>query len=75
MLVTFKGELAAVEQPFAEGSIYNAVCLRRWTRKRLELVKSGNRQPVPVTTRYYSTKTQNEVVFNNADEMLANASI
>jgi hypothetical protein len=53
MTVTFAEIVAAPEQPYAETFIYNA------TRKtldlgQLELVKSGNRQPVPVTTRYYS---------------------
>jgi hypothetical protein len=32
---------------------------------QLEMVKSGNRQPVPVTTRYYSAK-QKKFVFNDA---------
>jgi len=31
------------------------------------LVKSGNRQPVPVTTRYYSLKRK-EFIFNDTDE-------
>ena len=31
---------------------------------QLELVKSGNRQPVPLTTRYYSAK-QKKFVFND----------
>ena len=34
---------------------------------QLELVKSGNRQPVPVTTRYYSVK-QKHFVFNDSTE-------
>jgi hypothetical protein len=33
----------------------------------LELVKSGNRQPVPLTTRYYSSK-QKKFVFNDTSE-------
>src|SRR5260370_7842923 len=34
---------------------------------QLELVKSGNRQPVPVTTRYYS-RWQNKFSFNDTTE-------
>jgi hypothetical protein len=34
---------------------------------QLELVKSGNRQPVPVTTRYYSAKHK-KFVFNDTTE-------
>jgi hypothetical protein len=34
---------------------------------QLELVKSGNRQPVPVTTRYYSAR-QKMFIFNDTDE-------
>jgi hypothetical protein len=50
---TFSETLASREQPFAEGFIYNAV-RKTFDQGQLELVKSGNRQPVPVTTRYYS---------------------
>jgi hypothetical protein len=34
---------------------------------QLELVKSGNRQPVPVTTRYYNAKHK-KFVFNDTTE-------
>jgi hypothetical protein len=54
---TFATVVAALEQPFAEGFIYNAV-RKTLDQGQLELVKSGNRQPVPVTTRYYSMKHQ-----------------
>ncbi|WP_263380707.1 hypothetical protein [Granulicella paludicola] len=50
---TFSETLVSREQPFAEGFIYNAV-RKTFDQGQLELVKSGNRQPVPVTTRYYS---------------------
>ena len=50
---TFAETLVSREQPFAEGFIYNAV-RKTLDQGQLELVKSGNRQPVPVTTRYYS---------------------
>jgi hypothetical protein len=42
-----------MEQPYAETFIYNAV-RKTLDQGQLELLKSGNRQPVPVTTRYYS---------------------
>jgi len=67
MTVTFKEVVAAMEQPFAEGFIYNAV-RKIVDQGQLELVKSGNRQPVPVTTRYYSMK-QKKFVFNDTDEV------
>jgi hypothetical protein len=66
MTVTFREVVAAPEQPFAEGFIYNAV-RKTMDQGQLELVKSGNRQPVPVTTRYYSTK-QKKFIFNDTTE-------
>ncbi len=63
MTVTFRDVVPAPEQPFAEGFIYNAV-RKTMDQGQLELVKSGNRQPVPLTTRYYSTK-QKKFVFND----------
>jgi hypothetical protein len=66
MTQTFATVVAALEQPFAEGFIYNAV-RKTLDQGQLELVKSGNRQPVPVTTRYYSMKQQ-VFVFNDTDE-------
>ncbi len=65
MTVTFAEVVPAPEQPFAEGFIYNAV-RKILDQGQLELVKSGNRQPVPVTTRYYSAK-QGKFVFNDTD--------
>lgn len=53
MTVTFAEIVPAPEQPYAETFIYNAV-RKTIDRGQLELLKSGNRQPVPVTTRYYS---------------------
>jgi hypothetical protein len=55
MTVTFRDVVAAPEQPFAEGFVYNAV-RKTMDQGQLELVKSGNRQPVPLTTRFYSPK-------------------
>jgi len=66
MTVTFAEIVLAPEQPFSEGFIYNAV-RKTMDQGQLELVKSGNRQPVPVTTRYYSHK-QKKFVFNDTDE-------
>jgi len=66
MTVTFREIVAAQEQPFAEAFIYNAV-RKTIDQGQLELVKSGNRQPVPVTTRYYSTK-QKKFSFNDTTE-------
>ncbi len=53
MTVTFAEIVPAPEQPYAETFIYNAI-RKTLDQGQLELVKSGNRQPVPVTTRYYS---------------------
>ena len=66
MTVTFREIVAAPEQPFAEGFIYNAI-RKTMDQGQLELVKSGNRQPVPVTTRYYSSK-QKKFIFNDTTE-------
>lgn len=66
MTVTFREVVAAPEQPFAESFIYNAV-RKTMDQGQLELVKSGNRQPVPVTTRYYNAKHK-KFVFNDTTE-------
>jgi len=66
MTVTFAEVVAALEQPFAESFIYNAV-RKTMDQGQLELVKSGNRQPVPVTTRYYSSK-QKRFIFNDTSD-------
>ena len=51
--LTFAEIVPAMEQPFAESFVYNAV-RKTVDYGQLEFLKSGNRQPVPVTTRYYS---------------------
>lgn len=66
LTVTFREIVRAPEQPFAESFILNAV-RKTMDQGQLELVKSGNRQPVPVTTRFYSARTQ-KFVFNDTDE-------
>jgi len=63
MTVTFAEIVPAPEQPFAEGFIYNAI-RKTMDQGQLELVKSGNRQPVPVTTRFYS-RWQKKFTFND----------
>jgi hypothetical protein len=64
--LTFAEIVPAMEQPYAETFVYNAV------RKivdlgQLEFLKSGNRQPVPVTTRFWSRWKKN-FVFTDTDE-------
>jgi hypothetical protein len=66
MTVTFADIVAAPEQPYAESFIYNAV-RQTLDRGQMELIKSGNRQPVPVTTRYYS-RWQKKFVFSDTDD-------
>lgn len=66
MTVTFAEIVAAPEQPFAETFVYNAV-RKMLDQGQLEMLKSGNRQPVPVTTRYYS-RWQKKFFFTDTDE-------
>lgn len=66
MTRTFAEIVPAPEQPFAEAFIYNAV-RKTMDQGQLELVKSGNRQPVPVTTRYFSP-WQKKFTFNDTTE-------
>ncbi len=65
--LTFAEIVPAMEQPYAESFVYNAV------RKvvdlgQLEFLKSGNRQPVPVTTRYYSRWQKKFLFTETSDE-------
>jgi hypothetical protein len=66
MTQTFATVIPALEQLFAESFIFNAV-RKTFDQGQLELVASGNRQPVPVTTRYYSMKQQ-VFIFNDTTE-------
>jgi hypothetical protein len=64
---TFAEIVPAMEQPYAETFVYNAV------RKivdlgQIELVKSGNRQPVPVSTRFYS-RWQKKFLFTETNDV------
>jgi hypothetical protein len=56
----------AMEQPWAESFVYNAV-RKTVDMGQLEFLKSGNRQPVPVTTRYYS-RWQKKFLFTETDD-------
>lgn len=66
MTVTFAEIVSAPEQPYAETFIYNAV-RKTLDQGQLELLKSGNRQPVPVTTRYYS-RWQKKFLFTDTTD-------
>jgi hypothetical protein len=64
--VTFAEIVPAMEQPYAETFVYNAI-RKTVDLGQLEFLKSGNRQPVPVTTRYYS-RWQKQFVFTDTDD-------
>jgi hypothetical protein len=64
--VTFAEIVPAMEQPYAESFVYNAI-RKTVDFGQLEFVKSGNRQPVPVTTRFYS-RWQKKFLFTETDE-------
>src|SRR5947209_9399366 len=66
LTVTFAEVLPALEQPFAEGVTFNAI-RKTLDLGQLELLKSGNRQPVPVSTRYYSVR-QNRFIFSDTND-------
>src|ERR1700744_2310451 len=66
MTVTFAEIVPAPEQPYAESFIYSAI-RKTLDQGQLELLKSGNRQPVPVTTRYYS-RWQKKFFFSDSDD-------
>jgi hypothetical protein len=64
--LTFAEIVPAMEQPFAESFVYNAV-RKTVDLGQLEFLKSSNRQPVPVTTRYYS-RWQKKFVFTETND-------
>ena len=66
MTVTFAEIVPAPEQPYAEAFIYNAI-RKTLDQGQMEMIKSGNRQPVMVTTRYYS-RWQKKFVFADTDD-------
>ena len=63
---TFAEIVPAMEQPYAESFVYNAV-RKTVDMGQLEFIKSGNRQPVPVTTRYYS-RWQKKFLFTETND-------
>jgi hypothetical protein len=64
--LTFAEIVPSMEQPYAETFVYNAV-RKTIDLGQLEFLKSGNRQPVPVTTRYYS-RWQKKFLFTETDD-------
>ncbi len=64
--VTFAEIVPAMEQPYAESFVYNAI-RKTVDLGQLEFVKSGNRQPVPVTTRFYS-RWQKRFIFTETED-------
>jgi hypothetical protein len=64
--LTFAEIVPAMEQPYAESFVYNAV-RKTIDMGQLEFLRSGNRQPVPVTTRYYS-RWQRKFLFTETDD-------
>ncbi|MGA2674641.1 MAG: hypothetical protein ABSE99_15595 [Terracidiphilus sp.] len=64
--LTFAEIVPAMEQPYAESFVYNAV-RKTIDLGQLEFLKSGNRQPVPVTTRYYS-RWQKKFLFTETND-------
>ena len=63
MTLTFAEIVPAPEQPYAESFIYNAI-RKTLDQGQLEFSKSGNRQNVAVTTRYYS-RWQKKFIFSD----------
>ena len=64
--VTFAEIVPAMEQPYAETFVYNAI-RKTVDLGQLEFIKSGNRQPVPVTTRFYS-RWKKRFVFTDTND-------
>ena len=64
--VTFAEIVPAMEQPYAESFVYNAI-RKTVDLGQLEFLKSGNRQPVPVTTRFYS-RWQKRFIFTETTD-------
>ena len=64
--LTFAEIVPAMEQPYAETFVYNAI-RKTIDLGQLEFLKSGNRQPVPVTTRYYS-RWQKKFLFTETND-------
>jgi hypothetical protein len=63
---TFAEIVPSMEQPYAETFVYNVV-RKTIDLGQLEFLKSGNRQPVHVTTRYYS-RWQKKFIFTETSD-------
>ena len=63
---TFKEQLPSLERADSESAVVNAL-RKELDRKQLELVKSGKKQPVPISSRHYSLKNH-KLVFAKADD-------
>jgi len=63
---TIKEALPSLEPEHAEAVVINAV-RKDLDNKQLELLKSGKRQPVPVSSRHFNFKT-NQLIFVRADD-------
>ena len=50
---TFKEQLASLERQDSESAVVNAL-RKELDRRQLELVKSGKKQPVPISSRHYN---------------------
>lgn len=61
-----KEALPSLERAAAEPAVINAI-RKDLDRKQLELIKSGKRQPVPVSSRHYDFK-RNQLIFNQAND-------
>jgi hypothetical protein len=64
--LTFAEIVPSMEQPYAETFVYNAI-RKTVDLGQLEFIKSGNRQPVPVTTRFYS-RWQKKFLFTETND-------
>ena len=63
---TFKEQLPSLERQDSETAVVNAL-RKELDRKQLELVKSGKKQPVPISSRHYNIKNH-KLVFAKADD-------
>jgi hypothetical protein len=65
--------LPSLEREHSEPAVVNAI-RKDLDRKQLELIKSGKRQPVPVSSRHYDFK-RNQLIFAKANDEDATAFI
>jgi hypothetical protein len=63
---TFKEQLPSLERQDSESAVVNAL-RKELDRKQLELLKSGKKQPVPISSRHYNMKNH-KLVFAKADD-------